>query len=71
MEGISFSYAEGLTESAARLLMVIPHLKETIVRVVSKHCCQNLEPTHTIPRLYRRTNKEVIFIIIQVIVALL
>ena len=64
MLGISllFPYLEGLTESARRLLSTIPDMKRSIVQDVSKQCNQNLEPTHTVPRLYRRTNKEVCFI---------
>ena len=50
---------EGLREAGGKLLMVIPNLKKTIVHKVSKQCNQSLEATHTIPRLYRRTNKEV------------
>lgn len=52
-------FSEGLTESVARLMAAIPNLKNCIIHNMSKQCGQNLEATHTIPRLYRRTNKEV------------
>ena len=65
---MSSSHTEGLTEAGGKLLMVIPNPKKTIVNKVCKQCNQNLEPTHTVPRLYRRTNKEVTYDLLNYII---
>ena len=38
---------------------VAPKYAARIIAEVSQQCIHNLEPAHTIPRLYRRTNREV------------
>ena len=50
---------EGLKETTSQLKELIPKCATCIVDKISQDCIQNLESAHTIPRLYRRTNREV------------
>ena len=50
---------ESLKETTSQLKELVPKYATCIVYKISQHCIQNLEPAHTIPRLYRRTNREV------------
>lgn len=50
---------DGLKEAKDSVLQLIPDYATCVIKKVSQECVTNLEPAHTIPRLYRRTNKEV------------
>ena len=51
--------ADSMREAARDIDKLIPQFFGSITTQVSQTCCRNLEPAHTIPRLYRRTNREV------------
>lgn len=57
---------DGLKEAKDSVLQLIPDYATCVIKKVSQECVTNLEPAHTIPRLYRRTNKEVQFHIMSV-----
>ena len=50
---------EGLREALEQLQLVVPKYAALIIDRVSHQCIQCLETAQTIPRLYRRTNREV------------
>lgn len=55
---------EGLEEAVGQLQQVVPKYAALIVDRVSRQCIHCLEAAQTIPRLYRRTNREVRYILI-------
>ena len=61
---------EGLKETTSQLKELIPKCATCIVAKISQHCIQNLEPAHTIPRLYRRTNREVQKLVLNYLIML-
>lgn len=50
---------EGLKEAMDQLQSVVPKYAALIIDRVSHQCIQCLEAAQTIPRLYRRTNRDV------------
>jgi hypothetical protein len=46
-------------EAVTRIEALVPLCADSITSQVGQACSRNLEPAHTIPRLYRRTNREV------------
>jgi len=60
--GLMSFIAEGLRETTGKLQELVPKYASCIVTKISQQCIHNLEPAHTIPRLYRRTNREVYFL---------
>ena len=53
------THTGSMTEAVNSIEQLIPQSAASIVSQVSQSCSRNLEPAHTIPRLYRRTNREV------------
>lgn len=52
-------HVESLEETRTRVQSLVPQLATQIVERVASLCMQSLEAAHAIPRLYRRTNREV------------
>ena len=50
---------EGLQETTGQLQLVVPKFATLITDRVSRQCIHCLESAQTIPRLFRRTNREV------------
>ena len=48
-----------MVEVSGEIESLVPQFSSHITSQVSLSCIQNLEPAHTVPRLYRRTNREV------------
>lgn len=54
--------AEGLKGAIDQLQHVVPKLSSMITDYVSHQCNSCLEGAQTIPRLYRRTNREASYV---------
>ncbi|CAI8025795.1 hypothetical protein GBAR_LOCUS14875 [Geodia barretti] len=48
-----------MAEAVRRIEGLVPLSADSITSQVGQACSRNLEPARTIPRLYRRTNREV------------
>ena len=57
--------AESVVEGCDALLTVIPKFDTFVTDDVTQQCCLQLKNVNDIPRLYRRTNREVHTIAIQ------
>lgn len=56
---IYFNKTDALQESLSKLKEIVPTIEETIIKQVVKKSSAGLDTARNIPRLYRRTNKEV------------
>lgn len=56
---LAIPHIELLLRTTKGLLEIIPVIGQHIVTVISQQSIKNLDPVQTIPRLYRRTNREV------------
>ncbi|KAK3718770.1 hypothetical protein QZH41_014037 [Actinostola sp. cb2023] len=52
-------FTDALQESLNKLKEIVPKIEETIIQHVVKKASMGLDAARNIPRLYRRTNKEV------------
>ncbi len=52
-------HTASLSEASSQIQGLVPDFVSLIVTGLSQLCMQNLESANTLPRLYRRTNKEV------------
>lgn len=52
-------------EIKSKLTALLPRLGQTVIDSLSVQCCLSLKSVYDIPRLFRRTNREVTEIICQ------
>ena len=51
--------SEAIVEGCASLLLAVPKFDAFVTDDITQQCCLQLKNVNDIPRLYRRTNREV------------